>query len=671
MAGLLTPLQLTAASALLNNQGIKPLPAALTSALAAFNSTTVMANFFAAVSYYKAQSFFSESVLDSLLSIGSSVCPALGNSIPTAPLGTFTNLINEYLTINTVTDLSTLDPSGFSLLIEQTGAAYLGDGDIGRFAQGFMAVQGYINSTNVYINSSVNVQNYLGPTFTDMDALVTNQISNINSNFAGFGIDLDNQGQLFSMSDLDNYGTPGGLLAQFARVANIQGGLPGFIQDPLIAAGLSTTNISQLLAGQGDLSDNEYNKLQRLAYSAMTKITGSDLDQVLAILDVTTPGVNTMADLLNPVITYPNSYSTMNTLTPEGVVPIYNPGTASVNMNIAPGIDAFLPTVTGCDELGKVMPPDQAVANRGIQLSLQQITGAPSSTPADLAEAIIGQSNTPWNLARSYLANDLVFNGEPVPTYYRAQQTVPVGTDINDTNYWLPTTLGGLNTMADLPLIEAQTAPITADVANYYNSLATGSGPNGTITTYDVIGLAIDSNDFAARLNTATTAIDALQTAGSLATLNTAYVNLASASNNTQMATYIADANNAISALSASPYVTTLNTAWVYMANILNLEKGYQTAGSIDYFVLIAGDKLSTQSFVQQLPLYGNQVDAGGPAEFLTQVADTAIIGGQAIVGCLREGQNQTRLSQARIGQNYTPSTEPEVTPVPAVTPVY
>jgi hypothetical protein len=265
----------------------------------------------------------------------------------------------------------------------------------------------------------------------------------------------------------------------------------------------------------------------------------------------------------------------------------------------------------------------------------------------------------------------LVFNGQPIPTYYRAQQTVPVGTDITDTNYWLPTTLGGLNTMADLPLIEAQTAPITPAVASYYDSLATGTGPNGTITTYDVIGLAIDSNDFASRLNTATTAINALQTAGSLATLNTAYVNIVSAIDNTQMATYIADANNAIAALSASPYVTTLNTAWVYMANILNMEKGYQVAGSLDYFSLIAGDKLSTQSFVQQLPSYGNDVDAGGPAEFLIQVADTSILGGQAMVGCLREGQNQLRLSQAGIGQNYTPSTEPEVTPVPVVTPVY
>jgi hypothetical protein len=36
MASILTPLQVTVAAALLNNQGLQPLPAALTAALTAF-----------------------------------------------------------------------------------------------------------------------------------------------------------------------------------------------------------------------------------------------------------------------------------------------------------------------------------------------------------------------------------------------------------------------------------------------------------------------------------------------------------------------------------------------------------------------------------------------------------------------------------------------------------
>ena len=51
--GFVTPLQLSAASALLNNQGINPLPTALTSAITAFNSTAVIADFLAALAAYQ------------------------------------------------------------------------------------------------------------------------------------------------------------------------------------------------------------------------------------------------------------------------------------------------------------------------------------------------------------------------------------------------------------------------------------------------------------------------------------------------------------------------------------------------------------------------------------------------------------------------------------------
>ena len=124
MPSITTPLQLTAATALLQNQGLKPFPTALAAALAAFNATTVMQNFFAAVSAYKSKSFATQSPLTSLLTIGATVCPALGNSIPQSPVGSYPYLESEYLVNYFGTaDGSTIDPSGFSMLIEQTCAA--------------------------------------------------------------------------------------------------------------------------------------------------------------------------------------------------------------------------------------------------------------------------------------------------------------------------------------------------------------------------------------------------------------------------------------------------------------------------------------------------------------------------------------------------------------------
>lgn len=658
--GTVTPLQLTAASALLQNQGINGLPAALTSSLSDIDGTTLFTNFTTAVTAYIAQSFATEATLASLLAIGSTTIPALGNSIPSA----YTN----------ITPTSEA-PWGFTGLIDQTGNAYLGDGDVGKFCQGFMAVQGYLNTVNQFINSSVNVQTYLGPTFTSMDALVTNNISNLNPNFSGFALDLAQQGVLWNPANMAAYGTPAGLLQQLAAVGRFAGGFFGGLQSKLIEQGLTPADIKQLLRGQEQLSTTQFNRLQQSAYNAMTTVTGDALAQVMAILDVSLPNINTMADLLNPIKTFPRSYKTL--YFPVGTVwqPIYNPDT-SVNVAVAPTVAALLPAASGCEELGKIIPPGQAAANKAVQIGFQQITGLPLTTVPQLAEVVQGVADRNWDPTISYLADAVVNYGDPISTVYRAQQNVPVGVDITNTSYWLPTTLGGLNTMSGLPLIEAQTTPVASSVTTYFaNDQATGSGPNGTITTCDVIGLAIDYNDFSTLLVTAKTNIDSLQTAGALAALNTAFLDIASAANEGQAIGHIADANNAIAAIQANvtyaSQVSALQSAWTAMAEILSQEKSYQTQASLDYFNLQAGEQSSIMGFVLQLPQYGQQVDSCGACEFLEGVADTTTLGGQAIVGAMREGRNNQRLNSAQIGQDTTPSNQPAVTPVPAVNPVY
>jgi len=678
MPSILSPLQLTAAVSLLQNQGLRPFPAALATAIQSFNATTVISNFLAAVSFYKAQSFATQSTLTSLLSIGSTVCPALGNSIPASPVGTYPYLNSEYL-VNYLgaVDGSTLDPSGFSNLIEQTCAAYLGNGDAGEFSQGFVAMQGYITSTNQYINSAVNANQYLGPLFTNMDDLVTGNIASMSTDLPSFGIDLANQGNLWNMSKLDLYGTPAGLIQQISAVAGIRGRTVPDLQNALISMGLSSADIANLvndnrvgLNNPTGLTQNEFDKLQLLAYNATTMISGDALAQILDILGVTTPGVDSLDDLLNPVIMFPLSYASLQAPSPDGAVPIFN-STGAVNSNITPIVNSYLPTASGCDELGKIIPPAQATANKAIQVAFQQINNAPNTTLPRLADTVLGNVDNPWMVTQPYLANDVVGYGSPVPTYYRATTDVPAGTDINNTAYWTPTTLGGLSTMADLPLIQAQTTPVDTSVTDYVsNTMATGTGPDGTITTYDILGLALDSNNFAAQLNTATSAINSLQGAGSLATLNTAYVNILSAINNAGVQTQITNANNAIAALSANPNVTTLNTAWTYMANLMNLSAKYTDQAGIDYFLLQPGDKNSVYSFVQNLPYYGLLTASGDAAEFLENIADTTTLGGQAIVGAMREGRNNARLSTAGLyNTNQIPS-GPEIAPIPVIYPV-
>ena len=683
MPSILTPLQLTAQTALVQNQGLNSFPAALATAIQSFNATTVISNFLAAVSSYKAQSFATESTLTKLLSIGATVCPALGNSIPEAPIGSYPYLDSEYLVNYLGTaDGSTIDPSGFSNLITQTCEAYLGTfnngvTDAGKFSQGFMAVQSYIATTNNYINSAVNANQYLGPTFTNMDDLVTANIAGASTDLNAYGIDLANQGNLWNMAKLDLYGTPAGLLQQISAQAGIRGQSVPDLQSALIGVGLTDVDVANLIndnrAGFNNpngLSQNDFDRLQLLAYNALTLISGDAVQQILDILGVTTANIDSLDDLLNPVKTFPLSYPSLQTPSPDGPVPIFN-SAGSVNSNITPIVNSYLPTATGCDELGKIIPPADATANKAIQVALQQINGVSNTTLPKLANAIIGNVDNPWTVTQPYLANAVVSNGDPVPTYYRATQDVPAGTDINNTTYWTPTTLSGLSTMAGLPLIQAQTTAVDSSVTDYVAAtVATGTGPDGTITTYDVLALALDADDFAAQLDTATAALNALQAAGSLAVLNAAYTSVLAAVNDAGALVSIANANAAIASLSASPYVTTLNTAWVYMSNLMNLSAKYTTEAGIDYFNLQANNTPSVYAFVQNLPYYGLLTANGDAAEFLNNLADTTTLGGQAIVGVMREGQNTAVLNPARLyNTNQIPS-NPKIAPIPVVVPV-
>ena len=672
---------------MLSNTGLKGFPTALQTAIAAFNATTVISNFIAAVNFYKAQAFATESTLTSLLSIGSTVCPALGNSIPASPVGTYTYLNSEYL-INYLgaVDGSTVDPSGFSNLIEQTCAAYLGNGDYGRFSQGFVAVQGYIASTNQYINSAVNANQFLGPTFTNMDSLTTAGISGVNSDLEKFGVDLAKQGSLVNLQKLDLYGTPAGLIQQISRLAGVNRQAVPALQSVMNAAGLTDGDIENIVTDNrvglnrpDGLSQNDFDRIQKTAYSALSVVTGDDLAQILSILDVTTPNITNLAQLLDPVKVFPLSYPTMLTTTPTGAVPIFGAG-GSVNSSITPIVNSYLPTASGCDELGKIIPPADAVANKAIEVALKQINNIGTTTLPDLAEAVLGSVDRAWDPEQEYLANDVVkVDSDAAPTFYRAKSPgctpgdfeVPPGVDITDTNYWAETTLGGLSTMKDLPLIQAQTTPVPTDVAQFFaTEVATGTGPCGVLTTYDVLGLALDSNDFAARLTDVADIIDGLGTG--LDDLSQIYFDMLSTVNDAAMITLIANANAEITSINSvhPPQVATMNTAWTYMANLMNLSAKYTSQAGVDYFLLQPGDTSSTKSFVQNLSYYGQLTAEGDAAEFLENLADITTLGGQAIIGAMREGRNQARLNATGLYNTTQIPSDAVVAPIPVILPV-
>ena len=404
-----TPLQLTAGVGFYSGNAITA-NTQLANNIAAYNSLAPIANLIYTIGQAASDVSLSIGVgtLANLKTLGANVagnyCPALGDSVPSNVSWTVGN-------------------AGYATTITTAASTYLGGGDFGKFAQAFGAAQGYISLTNNIINSAVNANSddYLGPTFTNMNNLISADITRVNLAFPAFGADLANIGCAIKFSRLELVGTPAGLLQNLAECGNMLNGSTPCVTAALQSEGLTDQDISDLvnnnvqsLYNQTGLTQNQFDTLQKRAYPAFTKVTRSTkitgsignviarlrnarlvqedntastsncLQDVLDILDCTTPGIETMADLLNPVKLFPTSFSSLTLPTPAGPVLIYDQ-TGAVNSVIAPILNSGAVSPTGCDELAKIIPPADAAANRALQIAFQQIKGITGTTTQQLA----------------------------------------------------------------------------------------------------------------------------------------------------------------------------------------------------------------------------------------------------------------------------------------------
>jgi hypothetical protein len=363
-AGDLSPLQLTAGAGFAQNQGIT-LNSAFSGNVVAYESVPLITSLLTAISLAAAANI-SNATIQSMQSLGASNCPALGDSIPTA----FSN-VAPWPTAGV-----------FSNTMISIGTTQLGSGDVGKFSQAFSITQGYAATANLFIRSAVQANDYLGPTFTTPTGLITADVSRVNLAFPAFGNDLTDLGNAINLEDIEQFGEPAALLRQLVNVG--KGVLP-CVQSAMTMMGLSATDVNnmvdnnrQSLFNPNGLTDNQFNKLQTRAYAAMTFVEGACLDQVLSVLDVATPNIDSMADLLDPKKIFPTSWPSLTMM--NDLIYLNN---GAVNPALEPILNATTPT--GCDELGKIVPSDQAVASKAIQYQLQQINGITNVSLPELA----------------------------------------------------------------------------------------------------------------------------------------------------------------------------------------------------------------------------------------------------------------------------------------------
>jgi hypothetical protein len=215
----------------------------------------------------------------------------------------------------------------------------LGNGDIGKFDQVFSSAQAFVSQTNQLIKTTLNANSPTNITgFTSQDNVSTGGVSSITQAFAAFGADLAQLGFLIDLNNLNNLGSPAAVLRQLAAVTNTT---------PALNTALLNVGIPELAIANPE-NTNFTDQQQRLIYVAMTQITGTELEQILRLLRITTPGLTTMADLLNPVKIFPRSYNTLTAPTAAGLRGIYINSAGAVNSRLETELPAsVLAPLTG------------------------------------------------------------------------------------------------------------------------------------------------------------------------------------------------------------------------------------------------------------------------------------------------------------------------------------
>ena len=285
------------------------------------------------------------------------------------------------------------------------------------------------------------------------------------------------------------------------------------------------------------------------------------------------------------------------------------------------------------DRLSQIIPADQALANKALATSLQQIAGI-------------------------------------------TNMTLPV----------LANTISNLQTTSNLPLVTAQTQAVPANVANVFINSAGGTGNNNTVLIIDILGTAAGTVHTRALTNTVAqfstmnlvSLTSTYQTMSNVVTgiygnpitgpviittgpyANT-YANATVAFSNALIPGAQSEISNIV--VGYPTQVTTLNQDWIDMANQLVLEQNQQANANLNFSQLQANSNSSIYGFIQSLPQYGADTTEGGTTQFLEAVADLTDFTGQSIVASLRQTQNQRVLTAAGIQTNSNVPVAPNPPP--------
>lgn len=172
-----------------------------------------------------------------------------------------------------------------------------------EFVRSFEQYHQWRGSINQDIASFSNSKLFLRGNFSNINDVTTSDISGVSLSFKLFGNDLIRLGKTLDLSQIHKFGLPSVLLLTLAKF----NGLTNALKLSLLYNKLEIDTLIDILnAGAKPCLDDE-----KRIYASFEIIRGNDLNDIKVILNCTTSGLNSLADLINPIKMFPSSYQSL------------------------------------------------------------------------------------------------------------------------------------------------------------------------------------------------------------------------------------------------------------------------------------------------------------------------------------------------------------------------
>lgn len=603
--GKMTPLNLNTMGSLLGNQGFRINPqaeqfmgtsnSASNYAPGAVVTNTVLYDLVLSINiaYTKIGSnsgtHVTQATYDNLISIGSNTIPALGNSKPSTYEITYTGEDTRFGFLRLIPLLAHVE-------FHVNGGSSYSD-----FLSTFNACEAFKNQHNQMIQSFATARTFMDGSYSNMNDLITSDITGVSLATFVWGQDLINTGRVIDLSRIEDFGLPSVLLRTLQKNSAVTKG----VALAMLSAGLTSAESDKLVSGQVATFEQE-----KKLYSAFNLIAGQDLTDVCIPVNCQTKGLDTLADLLDPKKLFPSSYETLT-------VARYNTTSNPTNSKAyfllykgqAPNI---VPSLGYGSRLRNILPDPIAYVCEAFSSSMQQIKNIRNVKIEKFSQVVTNLENV-YTLPTG--ATSIPTNSSAILTGITALSK-GIGPDGTYTTCDFFGAMSGLSYQWQL-LYQAILHVQTTNLATIYKDMYTllsGAGPFTTLSAD--LQLLIDSANIEIK--------NILDTNGDFAkALNSLY----------------------------NTFGILLSKEQIARAEALGNLADW-TSSSSDVFV-----------FMQNLTQYANETQDYGASRVLEAIAHRTSMGGNSLIGSMREIRNSLRLGLAGLALDN--SVVPQVIPRP------